>query len=430
MGVCVAESVLHEAWRSADDGRSRVATTDGRSFRILYSGIPGGSYGPDFKDAVLEARDGSEIQGDIEIHREVSDWYGHGHDGDEGYCRVIFHAVGSSARGEKRRVTLNAFGTVVDEIDMGPLLVDSDVFSVASRTRSRRMHGGRGGDVVQAGDEWLDVAGDERFAQLIASRSLDVDRFGPDLAMQMSIFECLGFPRNRTQFRTLAQRLPWPFLVRFAHRSDRAERMVEDRAEDEDREDDVDRAAELLRWAGGFAPRPGFSPVPELAGDAPRWCNAASRPANRPAIRIVGAAHLVAEWWRSGGPLRWGLNVMMVAESSAQLRGACGRIDGIGAGRAGEIVVNAVLPTIAAWAKIGGDGALYRAATRRYREHPSLPKNSVLREAERAIRLRGCPVGRIRGARRQQGAMHVFKSMLLRPRAASQIRLGRRVLSS
>ena len=424
MGVCVAESVLHEAWRSADSGRSRVVATDGRSFRILYSGIPGGSYGPDFKDAVLEARDGSEIQGDIEIHRDVSDWYGHGHDEDERYGRVIFHAVGSSTRGEKRRATVNALGTVVDEIDMGPLLVDSDVSSAASRTRSRRVHGDKGGNLVGTEDEWLDVAGDERFAQLIASRRLDVDRFGPDLAMQMSIFECLGFPRNRIQFRTLAQRLPWPFLVRFAHRSHHAERMVEDRDED------VSRAAELLRWAGGFAPRPGFSPVPELAGDPPQWCNAASRPANRPAARIVGAAHLVAEWWRGGGPLRWGLNVMMAAENSAQLRGAYGPIDGIGAGRAGEIIINAVLPTIAAWAKIGGDGALYRAATRRYREYPSLPTNSILREAERAIRLRGCPVGRIRGARRQQGAMHVYKSMLLRPRAANQIRLGRRVMSS
>ena len=423
MGVCVAERVLHEAWRSADGDRSRVATRDGRRFRILYSGIPGGSYGPDFKDAVLEARDGSEIQGDIEIHRSVSDWYAHGHNEDERYGRVIFHAVGSSAREEGWRATLNAQGTVVDEIDMGPLLVDWDVSSVGSRARSRRAQG-NGGDVVEGGDEWLDVAGDERFAQLIASRKLDVDRFGPDLTMEMSVFECLGFPRNRTQFRILAQRLPWPFLVRFAHGSHRTERKVEDF------EGEVDRAAELLRWAGGFAAKPEFSPVPNLAGNPPQWCNAASRPANRPEARIVSAAHLVAEWWRGGGPLRWGINATMVAETSAQLRGTYGPIGGIGAGRTGEIVVNAVLPTIAAWAKIGGDGALYRAATRRYREYPSLPSNSILREAERAIRLRGCPVGRIRGARRQQGAMHAYKSMLLRPRSANQIRLGRRVLSS
>ena len=264
---------------------------------------------------------------------------------------------------------------------------------------------------------------------MIASRRLDVSRFGPDLALQMSIFECLGFPRNRTQFRTLAQRLPWPFLVRFAHRTPNAERVSAEQVSG-DCDEDVRRAGDLLGWAGGFAPKPEFSPVPRLAGDPPRWCGAASRPANRPQTRIVSAAHLVAEWWRGGGPLRWALDVMTAAENSARLRDAFRQINGIGAGRAGEIVVNAVLPTVAAWAEIGGDGDLYRAATRRYREHPSLPSNSVLREAERAIRLRGCPIGRVRGARRQQGAMHVYKTMLLRPRAATQIRLGRRVVSS
>lgn len=424
MGVCVAESFLHEVWRSADGDRSRVATADGRSFRILYSGMPGGSFGPDFKDAVLEARDGSEVQGDVEIHREVSDWYTHGHDEDERYGRVIFHAVGSSSHGDKRRATLNALGAEVEEIEIGELVVGSDVSSIALRARFPRERGVTVEDAVEVEDEWLDAAGDERFAQMIASRRVDVDRFGPDLAMQMSVFEGLGYPRNRIQFRTLARRLPWPFLVRFAHRTRHSERGGEDC------EEDVDRAADLLRWAGGFAPKPGFSPVPKLAGDPPRWCAAASRPANRPQVRIVSAAHLVAEWWSIGGPLRWALSEMSVADDSARLPKAFRPINGIGEGRAGEIVVNAVLPTIAAWAEIGGDGALYRAATHQYRQHRSLPSNSVLREAERAIRLRGCPIGRIRGARRQQGAMHIYKMMLLRPRVASQIRLGQRVLSS
>ena len=386
--------------------------------------MPGGSYGPDFKDAVLEARDGSEIHGDVEIHGKVSDWYAHGHDEDERYGRVIFHAVGSLSRGDKRRATLNALGTEVDEIEIGELVVGSDVSSVASRAGSPRARGVTAEDAFEVHDEWLDAAGDERFAQLIASRRLDVDRFGPDLAMQMSVFECLGYPRNRIQFRTLAQRLPWPFLVRFARRTRHAERIFDDR------EEDVRRATDLLRWAGGFAPKPDISPVPKLAGDPPEWCGAAGRPANRPQVRIGNAAHLVAEWWRNGGPLRWAFNQMSVADHSARLSNAFRPINGIGAGRTGEIVVNAVLPTIAAWAEIGGDGALYRAATRRYRQHRSLPSNSVLREAARAIHLRGCPIGPIRGARRQQGAMHIYKTMLLRPRVASQIPLGRRVLSS
>ena len=71
MGICVPEKTLHEAWRRADMKRSAFGTADGEQYRVLYSGMPGGSFGPDFRDAVLEAGDGSELQGDVEIHREA-----------------------------------------------------------------------------------------------------------------------------------------------------------------------------------------------------------------------------------------------------------------------------------------------------------------------------------------------------------------------
>ena len=409
---------MHEAWRRADDSGARVATADGRSFRILYSGMPGGSLGPDFRDAVLEATDGSEVQGDIEIHRESSDWYAHRHHEDHRYGRVVFHAIGSPVREEGGSATLNALGFVVDEIAMEPLMSDALVPPGARRTRVDR---DKGSD--ESVEKWLDAAGDERFAQLVAGKRVDVERFGPDLAMQMSIFECLGFPRNRSQFRMLAQRLPWAFLVRFAHRIDGAWNSGVD-------DGDVWRADELLRWGAGFGPKPAWSPVPALMGEPPAWCKVASRPANRPEGRVRSAAHLVAEWWRGGGPLRCVSNAIVEAENASQLRDGFRSIGGIGAGRAGEVVVNAVLPTIAAWAIVGGDGVLFQTAKRLFSEHPSLPSNSVLREAEHAMRCRGARVARISGARRQQGAMLIYKTMLLRPRPSAQLRLGRRVMYS
>ena len=94
MGAQVPETVLHEAWRRADRRRAPVSTVDGKRYRVLYSGMPGGSYGPDFRDAVLERDDGSEVVGDVEVHREPADWFAHGHDSDPKYGRVLFHAVG------------------------------------------------------------------------------------------------------------------------------------------------------------------------------------------------------------------------------------------------------------------------------------------------------------------------------------------------
>ena len=418
MDVCFPERALHEVWQRADASRASVATAEGKRFRILYSGLPGGSFGPDFRDAVLEAEDGSEFHGDVEIHSDASDWYAHNHDTDARYGRVIFHAVWGSARDGFE--ALNSLGMVVPEIGISPLVGGAE----RSGSGGEAQNHGRGDDGEMVG-EWLDSAGDERFAQKIASKRIDVSRFGPDLALQMSIFEGLGYPRNVGAFRHLAQRLPWAFLAGFAYSRQR------DATTESASANDVLRARELLRWAAGFDRKPAWSPAPRLEGEAPDWVAAASRPANRPQVRVEAAGHLVAQWWRGGGPLRHVLNALRAAKSATSLRDAFRVENGIlGTGRASEIIVNAVLPTVTAWAEISGDGALYRDLMRIYREHPSLPTNSVAREAERALRRRGASIRRIAGARRQQGAMHVYKSMLLRPRAAGQMQFGRRVLSS
>ncbi len=271
----------------------------------------------------------------------------------------------------------------------------------------------------------LELAGDDRLALKIKSRRFDVERYGPDLAMQMAIFEALGYPRNGEQFRHLARRLPWPYLIRFAAKAGA------DASRWHGFTEDVARAEALLLWAACFGERPDFAAAPALAGEVPNWETVATRPSNRPRARMAAVARLVAEWWRHGGPLRHALKLLGAARRGSQLRDAFvidGRI--LGRGRAGEIVVNAVLPTAAAWAEVGKDAALYRTVLDRYRDHPSLPSNSVLREAMRVLNERGVLISKILGARRQQSAMHVYKTMLLRPRASRQLNLECKVLSA
>ena len=415
----VTETVLHEAWRRADGSRVPLSTADGKQYRVLYSGMPGGSYGPDFRDAVLEGDDGSEIVGDVEVHRHPADWFSHRHDSDPKYGRVLFHAVGSKLANDSsaaRPAAVNSLGFEVPELDMGQLIDDR------GKRAFKRSSGAGTGDANGSVGGWLDEMSDERFALKISSARIDVERFGPDLALQMGIFECLGYPRNRGAFRHLAKRLPWAFLTGFA-RSNAASSDGESRL--------VARAAELLGWAAGFGERPSWSPVRRLAGDVPNWTVAAGRPSNRPEARLRAGAHLVVAWWLNGGPLRHALAAIRCAERNSIIREHYRSGDGaLGAGRAGEIVVNAVLPVLGAWAEVGRDDALYANALRFYREHPSLPSNSVYEEAKQVLARRGFRVGRLRGARRQQGVMHVYRSMLLRPRVARQLHLGRRALSS
>lgn len=425
MGVEVPERVLHEAWRRADGSRASLSTADGKRYRVLYSGMPGGSYGPDFRDAVLEGDDGSEFVGDVEVHRHPADWFSHGHDSDPKYGLVMFHAVGTRLANDgstARTAVVNSMGFEVPELSIGQLIDDH-----GKPTFDRS--GGAIGDHTDVAvgdwldDDWLDDMGDERFALKISSAHIDVEEFGPDLALQMAVFECLGYPRNRGAFRHLAKRLPWAFLAGLA-------RSKEDAREGGGGKSPLaDRACELLGWGAGFSERPSWSPVRRLVGDLPKWTGAAGRPANRPEARMAAAAHLVVAWWLNGGPLRHALVAIGGSEQSSMIREHYRSGDGsLGAGRAGEIVVNAVLPVLAAWAEAGRDDALYAKVLRFYRKHPSLPSNSVYEEAKRVLVCRGFGFERLRGARRQQGVMHIYRLMLLRPRTARQLRLGHRAL--
>jgi hypothetical protein len=82
----------------------------------------------------------------------------------------------------------------------------------------------------------------------------------------------------------------------------------------------------------------------------------------------------------------------------------------IGQGRAGEIVVNLVLPFAHALASLRGSRELATQCLHHYREHPALPANSLTREADlvlsSVIRVPSKPA-----AREQQGLIHVYRMM-------------------
>ena len=413
------ETVLHEAWQQADGSRATVETAEGDKYRLLYSGMPSGSKGPDFTSAVLEAEDGSETVGDVEIHVQPLDWRNHGHHVDSSYDNVVFHAVGNRSRISGAAV--NSYGAEVPEIDI------SGIERFASDAGAQPARGslpcGTGNDWRR----WLERAGDERFAVKMRMHSIETERYGPDLALQIAIFECLGYPANREAFRHLAKRLPWPYLARYAVRAQHGEKA---KLDDEMRGDHGDLVRSLLEWAAGFSDRPEQADVPRLMGDAPSWRGAAGRPANNPRKRVSGAASLVSAWLRRGGPMRYAIGAVQHAERGSQVRDAFRFGNGeIGNGRAGEIVVNAVLPLVAAWAEKRRDRSLYSKTLRLFSNHPSLPANSVCSEAERMLRLRGIDLEGVTGARRQQGLIHIYKTMLLRPRRTWQIPLGHLVPS-
>ena len=401
-GVCLPETELHHAWQQADGTRAQVESADGRRYRVLYSGMPGGSYGPDFRQAVLEREDGSELVGDVEIHVRAREWYAHGHAEDAQYNGVKLHGVWSARDGGGSVV--NFAGLRVPQVGLSEL-------HRRVRTKREAWDGLRDDcDVgVVLGERMVSQAGDEWFAGKVAMFGEEIKTFGADIALQLGLFEALGYSRNRWQFRTLGRRVPWPYLKR--------EIMV-----------NVGRgltASEvslpLLRWGSGWDARPDFAVAPALVGDAPVWNRASGMPANRPERRVAAAAELVSAWYSRGGPMAQAVDAVRRAERCSDLwKEVTPKGSGIGRSRAMEMTVNVLLPFVAAWARFGGDGVLYAKAVTLYETHPDVSENSVLRESVRYLRSRGVGIADCRGARLQHGAMHLYRSVLVRPRPTRQ----------
>ncbi len=97
------EHDIAQRWWNLPRG-SMLPLSNGELYQLVFPGRPGGSLGPDVRDAVLcegtTQRTGfssvvprKQYTGDVEFHIRASDWTGHGHHTDARYNNVILHVV-------------------------------------------------------------------------------------------------------------------------------------------------------------------------------------------------------------------------------------------------------------------------------------------------------------------------------------------------
>ena len=398
------EKTLQDAWRRSAARDISLKASDGRWYRVVYAGRRGGSYGPDFVDAVLVRDDGARVTGDVEVHVRRGGWRAHGHDKDPRYNGVTFHAYLEES-GEAGAVS--ADNRALREIRLGPLLGSRTRMNSRSKRRS-------GPDVPVAAPLPLPLdlctAGEERFAARVSGAELAMRHEGVDQALYAAVMECMGFPRNKRQFRELARRLPWSALI--SRPATGTVSGIED----------------LLLWAGGFAAKPAGAGT--LKGKSPVWTRPAGRPDNAPERRIEGAARLAARWRERGGPGRAMTEVLLASKTPRDVirvfeaPGEDGKRSLIGRGRAAEIVVNAVLPGLSAAARLTGHRTLESAAMDLYRRFPALPENSITREAKLMFAPESPNRTVAYGAREQQGLIYLYRSLTTSIDMTRQLPLG------
>ena len=341
------ERLLARLWR-AKEGRT-LRTVDGRRVKVLYAGRPAPGHGPDFQDAVVRM-DGERAAGSVELHRQPSDWRAHGHDADPAYDGVMLHVVAQADGAGPGLPLVELRRSEPRETTEPPLMAQ------LARASS--------GDLRQM----LARSGMARFRERVQAAARSADQSGAEQALYEAVFDALGYAENRAPFRWLARAVPAAVLRRSAESLPPDERAV--------------AFERLLLDASGLDTVGLYDGTQSSLGDRPAWKTAGVRPVNHPRRRIRGAARLLARVSEEGllaacerahTEGRAVLERLFVVDDSA---GAL-----IGTGRAREVVVNAVLPLLTAVGNPRSEDVFMR--------YPSLPENSLTREARRLTGAQG-----------------------------------------
>ncbi len=396
------ERLLAKLWR-AKTGRF-LRTTDGRRLKVIYPGRPAPGHGPDFQDAIIEIQ-GQRIAGPVELHRTPSDWYVHGHNHDQAYDNVVLHVV--SQRAETRGQTGRAKDDPLPALVSPPALASPETLPTVVLSGARASEAGptRPGllsELASLNDTELRAelraAGLHRFDERTQVLAGQIQRRGAEQALLAAIMDSLGYSENREPFAQLADRLPFAVL--------RAAALTVGPSQRES----------LIRRL--FLAGAGLGPVGNdwnsLIGTAPmareRWKLGGVRPTNHPVRRITAlAAYLarsldrgLAAWLTASheeAPSRL-LHELMVLDATTTY---------VGESRAREIVVNAVLPALAAQATLNNDSMALDALRSAYTNLPALAENTLTKEAKLLL---GDATPKRLGACEQQGLIHLYRATL------------------
>jgi len=405
----IPERLLSQLWQRRAAKQASFRSPDGLRVRVLYSGRPGHTAGPDFRDALLEVEGVGLVQGDVEIHVRQRDWKSHGHGDDPRYNGVVLHA----ALDVQSASTQLQSGQNAPVISLAALMSDDD-----PEDEGRNQGGSlweilseqgypRPASAAEMGD-LLDRAGDQRFTGKSREFQIFLAEQDPDQTLYEGLMEGLGYRQNQHAFLQLAQRAGYAALRRAAARLPV-----------------WDQASAIEAWLVALSglgspglgsngksgiyelPRTGLGPAMEPQV----WHCFRVRPANHPLRRIFGAAGLVSRFLEPG--LVDGLRDAATTGKPALLTSALAVPSGTGSGpasvglsRARDLAVNVVLPFLHAMAEIRQDSQEAEAHLETYGRFGKLQDNELTREMSEQLFDPGWGEV-VNNARRQQGLLHL-----------------------
>lgn len=425
----ITEDLLVRVWQSQAVNKEALATAGGRRIRVIQPGIENRDRGPDFCNALIAIDGDKLIQGDVEIHVRASDWRLHAHHRDPHYNRVILHVVWQHQSKEKDSLLESGGRAAILPLRGCLARPPNELHSPAQPRQPCHDSLPRLGAETIA--TILERAGEERFlyqAKQFAARLATTE---PGQVLYEGLMEALGYTKNKEPFQELAQRLPLRALEEATPHRPGSHAVP-------------DLQALLLGTAG-------LLPVQRGKEDPQRWARHLEerwqalggiqrmsesqwrffrvRPENFPTRRLAAASYLLERYRERflSGMLEL-LTQASPSHSSRRLeQGLVVTANGYWAGhfdfargmewaptllgeeRAGQIVINVLLPFFFAWSGASSSPTLQSHTLTLYRQYRRLGENWITRHLLGQI-VGGPSPKLVSSAQRQQGLLHLYKT--------------------
>jgi hypothetical protein len=393
---------------------------------VIYPGRMGGDNGPDFRDVVI--MHGSHLtKGDVEIHVRSSDWYSHEHQADAAYDNVILHAVlwhDSSAATLARSGKTIPVLCLTEALHHQPYLLPPSLacFRILDRMGGQNL------------SKLLAAAGQERFREkarrfrdeIVRPDSIGAQKEEAGQVLFRGMMRALGYARNTKPFQELADRLALSCLEARRGLATKQALLLgtagllpcQRKQAKFSRRSQVGKLEQIWRREGK-----GIESMTEHS-----WNFSHTYPNNSPVRRLIALSYLLERHChrglldgmlqlvrRASAPAGYPLlesdlivvgNCYWRSHFDFDLRSRTKLSALLGSSKAGEIIVNAVLPLAFCWASLAGDARLAQNAMELYRGYPGLPDNYLTRHMKNQL---GLPGSLALTACHQQGLIHIFR---------------------
>lgn len=288
------ETFLYFIWQFQYFTKLALTTTDGERLQVLHPGFRNHDAGPDFTNARLLIND-VEWVGTVEMHPRTSDWLAHRHQHDRAYDNVILHVVWQDDRQTTGRRVDRANGTPLPTLALCSLTDATVLDRYQALTDSP--------DAIPCAGQFRSVSPlritsmlDKAMLQRLERKALDVrqvvEQTGGDweeVAYRLLAVN-MGFKINADPMRQLSRAVPLKALLKHRNAPVQVEAMLFGTAgllladEPDDYTKELQREYRFLAAKYTIADK-------EMAAHVWKWGRL--RPANFPTLRLAQLAQLL-----------------------------------------------------------------------------------------------------------------------------------------